>query len=136
MADIFSIDMRSNIMRQVKSRNNKSTEIKLIEIFKNQSLNGWRRKYKLFGNPDFVFPKQKIALFVDGCFWHGHYCRKHTPKSNELYWTNKIKRNQNRDSEVGLKLSQMGWKVIRIWECELNNNDCVGKLLNKINDGI
>lgn len=108
-------------MRQIKSRNNKSTEIKLIEIFKAESIKGWRRNYTLFGNPDFVFPKLKITLFVDGCFWHGHNCRNTTPKNNEMYWTAKINRNKNRDIEVTRLLIKKGWKVLRIWECELNN---------------
>ena len=72
MADVFDAEKRSDIMRQVKSKKNKSTELRLIEIFKQNGITGWRRNYPVKGHPDFVFPKKKIAVFVDGCFWHGH----------------------------------------------------------------
>ena len=67
MADIFDAEKRSDIMRQVKSKKNKSTELRLIEIFKHNGITGWRRNYQVKGHPDFVFPKEKIAVFVDGC---------------------------------------------------------------------
>ena len=79
MADTFSREERSNIMRKVKSAKNKSTEIKLIRYFKSRNITGWRRNYKLFGKPDFVFPKKRLAVFADGCFWHGHNCRRCVP---------------------------------------------------------
>lgn len=122
MADVFSQNRRSEIMRAVKSRGNKSTELKLIEIFKNSGVSGWRRNYKLFGNPDFVFPKKRIAVFVDGCFWHGHNCRNTTPANNADYWRKKIKRNVKRDVLVTQTLREKGWKVTRIWECQIKKN--------------
>lgn len=122
MADVFSKSQRSEIMRAVKSRGNKSTELKLIEIFKNLRIRGWRRGYKLFGNPDFVFPKKRIAVFVDGCFWHGHNCRNTKPAANADYWNKKIERNIKRDVLVAKTLTEKGWKVIRIWECQIKKN--------------
>jgi len=119
MADSFNIDKRSSIMRSVKSKGNKSTEIGMIDYFKKNKITGWRRNYNLPGKPDFIFPKKKIALFADGCFWHGHDCRGLTPKSNKEYWTKKINRNKERDEEITKKLESMGWKVIRIWECKI-----------------
>lgn len=95
--DVFDKNTRSKIMSKVKSNNNRSTELKLIEYFKEIHLTGWRRNYKLFGKPDFTFPKKRVVIFVDGCFWHGHDCRNTTPKYNQEYWTKKIKRNQERD---------------------------------------
>ena len=68
MADVFSKSKRSEVMRAVKSRGNKSTELKLIEIFKTEKIIGWRRNYKLFGKPDFVFPKKRLAIFVTAAF--------------------------------------------------------------------
>ncbi len=115
-------------MRQVKSSRNKSTEIRLIEYFKKNKIIGWRRNYKIFGKPDFVFPKKKIAVFVDGCFWHGHDCRKTKPKQNKEYWENKINRNIQRDKIVTEHLKLINWEVIRIWECELKNEN---KILSK-----
>lgn len=123
MADVFSKEQRSQIMRQVKGSRNKSTEIKLIQFFKSQSVKGWRRNFKLFGKPDFVFPKTKTVIFVDGCFWHGHNCRNTKPKDNKDYWTAKIQRNKQRDNDVTKQLTDKGWTVIRLWECELKNND-------------
>lgn len=119
MTDVFSKEQRSEIMRQVKGSRNKSTELKLIQFFKNNKIVGWRRKYKFFGNPDFVFLKFKTAVFVDGCFWHGHNCRNITHKDNNEYWSQKISRNKERDKKVTKELSFKGWNVIRIRECEL-----------------
>lgn len=67
-------------MSRVRSKNNKSTELKLIQIFKENGITGWRRNYKVKGHPDFVFLDKKIAIFVDGCFWHGHDCRNTRPQ--------------------------------------------------------
>ena len=122
MADVFSESQRSEIMRAVKSRGNKSTELKLIEIFKNLGIRGWRRGYKLFGNPDFVFTKKRVAVFVDGCFWHGHNCRNTKPAANADYWSKKIERNVNRDILVSQTLTEKSWKVVRIWECQIKKN--------------
>ena len=109
-------------MRAVKSRGNKSTELKLIEIFKNRKIIGWRRNYKLFGKPDFVFPKQRLAIFLDGCFWHGHDCRNTKPAANADYWRVKIERNKMRDESVSKNLTDKGWRVLRIWECGIKKN--------------
>ena len=79
MADIFNNEKRSEIMRKVKSKKNKSTELRLIDIFKQNGITGWKRNYPVKGHPDFVFLKEKVAVFVDGCFWHGHDCRNTRP---------------------------------------------------------
>lgn len=123
MTDTFSKEKRSQIMRQVKSSRNKSTEIKLIKYFKKNGIKGWRRNYKIFGKPDFVFITSKVAIFVDGCFWHGHNCRNTKPKDNKEYWDRKIDRNIQRDKQVTKHLEGIGWTVIRIWECELKDEN-------------
>jgi DNA mismatch endonuclease (patch repair protein) len=110
-------------MRAVRSSGNKSTEIKLIEYFKANKIVGWRRKYKLFGKPDFVFPKAKLVIFVDGCFWHGHDCRNTKPAANADYWGQKIARNRQRDVEVTDNLQSKGWRVLRIWECQIKKQE-------------
>lgn len=127
----FSKEQRSQIMRQVKSSRNKSTEIKLINFFKEYSITGWRRQYKLFGKPDFVFLKTKTAIFVDGCFWHGHNCRNTKPQDNKDYWSTKVMRNKKRDKEVTKHLTDIGWTVIRLWECVLNDKDYLEKRIKK-----
>ncbi|MDR1695563.1 MAG: very short patch repair endonuclease [Endomicrobium sp.] len=131
MSDIFDKVKRSDIMRRVKSEKNKSTELKLIEIFKENDITGWRRGCKIEGKPDFVFIERKIAMFVDGCFWHGHKCRNITPKDNNQYWTSKRLRNKKRDKEVSENLKSKGWQVIRVWECYLKNKNRL-KLLKKL----
>lgn len=120
MADVYSKDKRSEVMRAVKSRGNKSTELKVIKIFKEFKIVGWRRNYKLFGKPDFVFPKEKLAIFVDGCFWHGHNCRNTKPAANADYWRQKIERNKARDEAVSKTLAEKSWRVLRIWECKIS----------------
>lgn len=123
MTDTFSKKQRSEIMKAVKSKGNKSTEIKLIEIFKLHHVIGWRRNYKLLGHPDFVFPKKRVVLFADGCFWHGHNCRNVNPSDNAEYWQNKIARNKERDKAITSELVEKGWKVVRIWECEIKKGE-------------
>jgi DNA mismatch endonuclease (patch repair protein) len=123
MSDIFSSEKRSAVMKAVKSRNTKTTELKMIEIFKELHIIGWRRTYPLIGKPDFVFPKKRIVIFVDGCFWHGHDCRNVTPSDNAEFWEAKRLYNKKHDEEVTQTLVQKNWTVIRIWECELKKKN-------------
>lgn len=118
MADVFDTEKRSDIMRLVKSNKNKSTELKLIEVFKELGITGWRRNYRVKGHPDFVFLQKRIAVFVDGCFWHGHDCRNTRPSDNQEYWQKKRVRNIQHDQEVNAMFEARGWTVLRIWECE------------------
>ena len=119
MADVFDKEKRSNIMQKVRSKGNKSTELKLIEVFREMGITGWKRNYPVKGHPDFVFLKKKIAVFVDGCFWHGHDCRNTCPADNQEYWQKKRERNIRHDREVTELFESRGWRVLRIWECEL-----------------
>lgn len=119
MADVYDTSKRSEVMQKVRSRNNKSTELKVIKLFKDNHISGWRRHYNVKGHPDFIFPNQKVALFIDGCFWHGHNCRNLTPKTNIEYWEKKQAYNKKHDSEITSLFERRGWTVLRIWECEL-----------------
>lgn len=110
-------------MKAVKSKNTKTTELKLIKIFKELHVIGWRRTYPLEGKPDFAFPKKRIVIFVDGCFWHGHDCRNVTPKENFDFWDKKRNYNKAHDEEITKLLTDKGWKVVRVWECELKNKN-------------
>lgn len=116
-------------MRHVRSKENKSTELKLIAIFKSLGIKGWRRNYSVVGHPDFVFPKRRVAIFVDGCFWHGHDCRNTRPADNAEYWQKKRQRNVEHDQLVTAMFEQRGWTVIRIWECELKKKNA--EILNE-----
>lgn len=108
-------------MAAIRSKGNRSTELRLISVFRRNKIVGWRRGYPIFGRPDFVFPKAKVAIFVDGCFWHG--CKRcfRMPTSNIEFWTSKIERNRKRDRRVLLQLKKDGWKVMRISECLFKN---------------
>jgi DNA mismatch endonuclease (patch repair protein) len=132
MPDRFTKEQRSEVMRQVKSRHNKSTELRLVTFFKANHIRGWRRNYKLFGKPDFAFLQPKIVVFVDGCFWHGHDCRNTIPKDNADYWSKKRERNINRDKEVTQTLRNKGWTVIRLWECELKKEQVLNERLQAL----
>ncbi len=123
MADVFSKDKRSQIMKSVKSSGNKSTEEKLISYFKEKRIVGWKRHYSVKGHPDFVFLDKRIAIFVDGCFWHGHDCRNTSPSDNAEYWNKKRQKNREHDKEVTELFLGRGWNVIRIWECELQKKN-------------
>ena len=129
MADIFNKEKRSQVMSAIRSKQNKSTELKLIAVFKQNNIHGWRRNYKVKGHPDFVFIKKKIAIFVDGCFWHGHDCRNTRPSDNSDFWQKKRERNMLHDKKITNLFESRGWTVIRIWECELLNKN--REILNK-----
>lgn len=112
----FPSAQRSRVMAAIHSRGNRNTELKLLQILRAHSIKGWRRHLPIPGRPDFAFPKERVAVFVDGCFWHG--CQKHCrrPKSNTDFWTPKIDRNISRDRQVNRLLKRAGWKVLRVWE--------------------
>jgi DNA mismatch endonuclease (patch repair protein) len=126
---------RSRIMGNVKARGNKSTELKLIKLFNENGLTGWKRNYPVKGKPDFVFLSQRVAIFVDGCFWHGceDHCR--VPSSNQEYWLAKINRNKERDITTTAAFQERNWKVIRIWEHELTRKNSI-EILKRIKDSL
>lgn len=123
MADVYDKETRSYVMQKVPSKGNKSTEMRLISVFRHNGITGWRRNYPVKGHPDFVFIKKKVAIFVDGCFWHGHDCRNTRPKDNEEYWQKKRERNIQHDKEITAIFERREWTVVRIWECELKKKN-------------
>jgi DNA mismatch endonuclease (patch repair protein) len=121
MADTFTREQRSQIMRQVKSKDT-SLELRLRRLI-------WRRglRYRvnvagLPGKPDIVFTRQRIVIFVDSCFFHGCSAHLRRPKSNQEYWDAKIARNILRDQTVNAEYQQMDWQVFRLWEHELKTD--------------
>ena len=119
--DIFSKRKRSEIMSHVRSKESK-IEKRIGKILWAQGLRYRKNVRSMFGNPDFVMKKHKIAVFVDSCFWHG--CKKHGsyPKTNRSFWARKIFRNKERDLEVNRHYRKTKWKVLRIWEHEIKRN--------------
>jgi len=127
MADVFTEQKRSEVMSRIRGKGNKDTELAMIQILRKSHISGWRRNQAILGKPDFIFPTKKVALFVDGCFWHS--CPKHAnkPKNNQEFWREKLQKNKDRDKFVTRELQKMGWKVIRVWEHELAISDRVAK---------
>jgi DNA mismatch endonuclease (patch repair protein) len=127
---------RSLLMSRIRSSGNATTELRFLSLLRISRLSGWRRNYHLPGRPDFTFPKAKVVIFVDGCFWHGHSCnRRGRPKRNIEAWNHKFARNKTRDRVVTRQLRQMDWKVIRIWECTLSKNpaSCLRRVARALN---
>ena len=119
MPDIFTKAKRSAVMSRIRGHGNKDTEIALMKLLRRHHITGWRRHQPVFGKPDFVFLKLKVAVFVDGCFWHG--CPKHStmPRNNRPFWKRKLEANKARDRRVNRTLRKEGWRVVRIWEHDL-----------------
>ena len=129
MADIYTRDQRSALMAKVRGRGNATTEIALARLLRAEGWAGWRRQQVIRGRaakdarfrvrPDFVFRTLRVAVFVDGCFWHG--CPRHGtgPKANAGFWRAKFLRNRERDRRDTRQLRHGGWKVVRLWEHEL-----------------
>ncbi len=132
MPDVFTQAKRSEVMSRIRSHGNKDTELRLMAVFREQGITGWRRQVvvtakastvkevkKVRVRPDFVFRRERVVVFVDGCFWHGcveHYRR---PKGNRKFWDAKIARNMARDATVTKALRKAGWRVLHLWEHEL-----------------
>src|SRR6266496_394285 len=122
MADNLTRQQRSMAMSSIRARGNKQTEVALARLLRSAALKGWRRHTKLPGCPDFSFATNRVAIFVDGCFWHGCPRCYRRPGSNRRYWDQKIARNRQRDRDVTRTLRRLGWQVIRIWGCTLRSN--------------
>jgi DNA mismatch endonuclease, patch repair protein len=131
MADIFSPRTRSSVMAQIRATGNKQTELRFVQILRRNGIVGWRRHQPIVGRPDFVFRNEKVAVFVDGCFWHG--CSKHgrSPTSNQRYWLPKLLRTKQRDSRNTKTLRAFGWKVIRLWEHDLVSETRIVRALRR-----
>ena len=116
MPDVFTKAKRSEVMSHIRGQGNKETELVLMTLLRRHGIAGWRRHLPVFGRPDFVFLKLRVALFVDGCFWHG--CPKHSnmPANNRPFWRKKMAANKARDRRVNRELRRAGWRVVRIWE--------------------
>ena len=119
MSDVFTKRKRSEVMSCVRGRGNKATELVLAALFRQHRITGWRRHQPLFGKPDFIFLKAKLAVFVDGCFWHGCPTHGTKPATNRAFWNRKLTRNKLRDRLVNQTLRADGWSVLRIWQHEL-----------------
>ncbi len=122
---------RSKNMRAIKSRSNATTELRLRAYLIRNRLVGWRvGANEIAGSPDFFFQRERIAVFVDGCFWHGCPRCGHTPKTNRSYWRKKLARNKQRDAQITRTLRSHAIRVLRLWECQLRDSpsSCLKRL--------
>ena len=138
MPDVFTPAERSAVMSRIRSTGNAATELRFRAMLRAAKITGWRRHVSLCMphpsartkagekkirrprvRPDFVFREERVAVFVDGCFWHG--CPRHAtrPRQNRKFWDDKIARNRQRDRLVTRQLRKSGWTVLRLWECAL-----------------
>lgn len=122
MADNHTKEIRSMNMSHIRSKNTKPEEIVRKYLF-SKGLRYRKNVRKLPGCPDIVLKKYKAVIFVNGCFWHKHDCGKFVwPSSNAEYWSKKINRNVERDAQNIALLTEQGWRVLIIWECQLKKN--------------
>jgi len=120
--DTVSPKTRSRVMARVRSKGNRSTEWRLRASLVRAGIRGWTlHSSDIPGKPDFAFRKERVLLFVDGCYWHG--CPKcyRRPSSNTEYWDEKVRKNRARDTKTSKKLARQGWRLLRIWEHELSH---------------
>lgn len=147
MSDVFSQAKRSEVMARIRSRGNADTEVAFMKLLRAQGIKGWRRHLELSletaassptvkkkgrrrrVKPDFVFPAHKLAVFIDGCFWHS--CPRHAtePKNNGTFWAAKLAVNRARDRYVTSALRRRGWHVMRIWEHDVQRSNAVAERL-------
>jgi len=132
MADVFSVEKRSEIMRAIHGKDTKPEMVVRKLIFKL----GFRYRLhvnKLPGNPDLVFPSKKKVIFVHGCYWHRHSCKKgrSLPSTNISFWSEKLEKNRKRDIKKRRELRHMGWGIMIIWECQTTPKK-INRLANRI----
>lgn len=129
--DVFNARKRSEVMSLIRGKGNKSTELALAKAFRKAGIKGWRRhvviksrtstEMSISTRPDFVFRKERLAVFVDGCFWHRCPLHSKLPANNPVFWKQKLAGNVQRDRRANRELKKAGWRVVRVWEHDLVN---------------
>lgn len=136
MGDNLSPEDRRKTMQAVKGKGTR-LEKRLWSMLAGMRLNGWKKNPgTITGKPDIVFPSQQIAVFIDGCFWHGcPHCQRKLPVTNREYWEKKIERNIALAQINNKQLEQEGWTVIRIWEHEMADTAKIRKRIRNALEG-
>lgn len=119
MTDVFSKAKRSLVMAGIRSRGNASTEQAVAKLFRMKRITGWRRHAAVKGRPDFYFSRQRVAVFIDGCFWHRCPLHCQLPASRRAWWKRKLLATAIRDLQVTTGLRREGIRVVRVWEHDL-----------------
>src|SRR6201985_300284 len=122
MTDVFTPEKRSAVMRRVKGKDT-APELKVRAALRRLGVGSRLHRAALPGKPDIAMPGRKLAIFVHGCFWHGHDCARgaRMPKSNADYWRAKIARNRERDLKTLTAYAAMGWRALVVYECDLKD---------------
>ncbi len=130
MTDVFTAEKRSAVMRRVKGKDT-SPELVVRKMLTRMGVRYRLHRADLPGKPDIVMAGRKIAIFVHGCFWHGHDCARgaRMPKANRPYWEAKIGRNRTRDGQHRAALEAAGWRVLTLWECGLKDEAALRRML-------
>jgi DNA mismatch endonuclease, patch repair protein len=127
-------NVRSKTMASIKGKHNRSTERQFRMALVRAGITRWKTHANLPGKPDIFFPRAKVAIFLDGCFWHGCSSCGHIPKTNSLFWQTKIGRNRERDRRNSILVKKEGITVIRVWEHSLNDPVQLRKTIKRIQD--
>jgi DNA mismatch endonuclease, patch repair protein len=136
--DHVTKEVRSKIMASVRTSGG-TTEVKMEKLLRLHHVVGYRKQWPIAGKPDFAWPKSRVALFVDGCFWHGCPRCDRPSKSNLDFWKSKIVSNRRRDRRVSRKLRRDGWSVLRVWECRISEERTLSRIMRAVNrsaDGV
>lgn len=123
------------MLSAVRGKGNATTELMLARILRQLKLSGWRRHLSLPGRPDFAWPRLRVAVFVDGCFWHGCPRCYQAPRHNAAFWREKVEGNRRRDRRVNRLLRADGWTVLRIWECRVVQPGSISRLRRALGMG-
>lgn len=129
--DRVSPQVRSKIMASVRTAGG-GPERKMEALLRDLGIRGFKKQWPVPGRPDFAWPKLKVALFVDGCYWHGCPRCDRPSKSNLAFWKSKIISNRRRDLRVGRRLRNEGWKVLRVWECRISEERTLSRIARAV----
>jgi DNA mismatch endonuclease (patch repair protein) len=134
MVDVLTPAQRKLNMSKIKGKDT-SPEIKIRKLLFSNGVRGYRINYNLPGKPDIAFPGKRVAVFIDGCFWHKCPIHFQEPDTRKEFWINKINRNVERDKEINRRLEEIGWEVIRVWEHQVRENPdlVVVEIINRLN---
>lgn len=136
MADIFTPSKRSLVMSKIHSKETKP-EVLVRKFLFSQGFRYRKNDKRYPGKPDIVLPKYKTVIFIHGCFWHGHSCKRgHIPQSNVEFWQTKIVKNQERDQKNETALAVLGFRILTVWECELSNKNLRKDRLSRLAEEI
>jgi DNA mismatch endonuclease, patch repair protein len=129
--DRVTTEVRSKIMSSVRTSGG-TTEVKMEKLLRLHGIRGYRKQLPIAGKPDFAWPKPRVALFVDGCFWHGCPRCNRPSKSNRDFWRPKVASNRRRDRRVSRRLRKEGWCVLRVWECKISEERTLSRIMRAV----